>query len=54
MIDIYRLADLVRLDTRIEPQHTAQIIPLARFLRPASHYALPPARRERLNEGDEP
>jgi transposase len=53
MVDIYRLADLVRLDTRLEPP-TAQVIPLARYLRPSSQYALPLARRERLNEGDEP
>lgn len=53
MVDVYRLADLVRLDTRLEPP-PAQVIPLARYLRPASQYALPLARRERLNEGDEP
>ncbi len=53
MVDVYRLADLVRLDTRLEPP-TAQVIPLARYLRPSSQYALPLARRERLNEGDEP
>jgi transposase len=53
MVDVYRLADLVRLDTRFEPP-TAQVIPLARYLRPSSQYALPLARRDRLNEGDEP
>jgi transposase len=52
MVDVYRLADLVRLDTRLEPP-PAQVIPLARYLRPSSQYALPLARRERLNEGDE-
>lgn len=52
MVDVYRLADLVRLDTRLEPP-PAKVIPLARFLRPASQYALPLARRERQNEGDE-
>src|SRR6266542_4347146 len=53
MVDVYRLADLVRLDTRLEPP-TAKVIPLARYLRPPTQYALPLARRERPNEGDEP
>jgi transposase len=52
MVDVYRLADLVRLDTRLDPP-AANVIPLARFLRPASQYALPLARRERQNEGDD-
>jgi len=55
MFDVNRLADLVRLDTRLEPP-VAKVIPLARYLRPASQYALPFARGERRNEdeGDEP
>ena len=53
MVDVYRLADMVRLDTRLAAPPTAQVIPLARYLRPASQYALPLARRERLNEGDD-
>ena len=52
MIDVYRLADLVRLDTRLAPVG-ARVIPLARYLRPASQYALPLAPRERPNEGDD-
>jgi transposase len=52
MIDVYRLADLVRLDTQLAPTG-ARVIPLARYLRPASQYALPLARRERPNEGEE-
>ena len=52
MVDVYRLADLVRLDTRLAPP-AAQVIPLARYLRPPSQYALPLARRERLNEGED-
>jgi transposase len=52
MVDVYRLADLVRLDTRLGPP-PAKVIPLARYLRPASQYALPLARRERPNEGDD-
>jgi len=52
MVDVYRLADLVRLDTRLSPP-AAKVIPLARHLRPASQYALPLARRERRNEGED-
>ena len=53
MVDVYRLAEMVRLDTRLAPPPPAQVIPLARYLRPASQYALPLARRERQNEGDD-
>ncbi len=52
MVDVTRLARLVQLDTRLDPP-PAQVIPLARYLRPASQYALPLARCERLNEGDD-
>jgi hypothetical protein len=52
MVDVHRLAAMVRLDARLEPP-SAKVIPLARFLRPASQYALPLARRERPNEGDQ-
>jgi transposase len=52
MIDVYRLERMVRLDVQLEPL-TAKVIPLARFLRPPSQYALPLARSERSNEGDE-
>jgi transposase len=53
MIDVFRLADLARLDVRVEPP-VAKVIPLARYLRPASQYAIPFAHRDRLNEGEEP
>jgi transposase len=54
MADVYRLADLVRLDTRLAPSPAAKVIPLARYLRPSSQYALPLARRERSHdEGDD-
>ena len=53
MVDVYRLERLVRLDTRLDPP-PAKVIPLARFLRPASQYALPLARSERSHEGEEP
>jgi transposase len=52
MVDVHRLAELVRLDTRLSPP-PAQVIPLARYLRPASQYALP-LKTERLTEGEEP
>jgi transposase len=54
MVDVYRLAAMVRLDTHLETPPPAKVIPLARYLRSPSQYALPLARRERLNEGDEP
>jgi hypothetical protein len=53
MVDVKRLADLVRLDVKLEPP-VAKVIPIARYLRPASQYALPLAACERRNEeGDE-
>ena len=52
MVNVGRLADLVRLDTRLAPP-VAKVIPLARYLRPPSQYALPVAGCERSNEGDE-
>ena len=42
MVDVYRLAELVRLDTRLAPP-PAQVIPLARYLRPVEPVR-PPAR----------
>jgi transposase len=53
MVDVKRLADLVRLDTRLEPP-VARVIPIARYLRPSSQYALPFARGERSNEEGDP
>ncbi|MBL0276938.1 MAG: IS21 family transposase [Anaeromyxobacter sp.] len=52
MVDVFRLSDLVRLDTRLAAPPT-NVIPLARFLRPASQYALPLASRERPVEGED-
>jgi hypothetical protein len=56
MLDVYRLERMVKL---AQPQPVAQptvaktdadkVIPLARFLRPASQYALPLASREGLH-----
>jgi transposase len=45
LVDVHRLADLVRLDAR-PADRPAKVIPLARYLRPASQYALALARRE--------
>jgi transposase len=53
MVNVYRLADLVRLNPRVASA-PAKVIPLARYLRPASQYALPLARRERPPQGDHP
>ncbi len=53
MIDVHRLAALVRLDTRLPPP-TAPVLPRARYLRPASQYALPLAAPARRTEGDTP
>jgi hypothetical protein len=53
MVDVYRLATLVRIDAHLAAP-VAKVIPLARYLRPASQYALPLASRERTDEGDEP
>ena len=54
MLDVHRLADLVPARHPPRSPAAAQVIPLARYLRPASQYALPLARRERPNEGDDP
>lgn len=51
LVDVQRLAELVRLDARPAPRPT-RVLPLARYLRPASQYALPLAQRERPPQGD--
>lgn len=51
LVDVRRLAELVRLDARPTKRPT-KVLPLARYLRPASQYALPLARRERPPQGD--
>ena len=53
IVDVYRLATLVRIDAHLAAP-VAKVIPLARYLRPASQYALPLASRERTDEGEEP
>lgn len=51
LVDVRRLAELVRLDAQVRPRPT-KVLPLARHLRPASQYALPLAARARLPKGD--
>jgi hypothetical protein len=53
LVDVHRLADVVRLDPRPTPPVPAVPLP-ARHLRPASQYTLPRARRERPPEGVTP
>jgi len=49
MLSVRRLARLLELATPAPPPPPARVLPLARYLRPATHYALPRPRRE---EGD--
>ena len=54
MHDVHRLQRIIERAAPAPKTELAQVIPLARFLRPASQYALPLASREReLNEGEE-
>lgn len=54
MVDVERLGRMLELATKpaAPPPPAAQVIPLARYLRPPSQYALPLASRERDNEGE--
>lgn len=53
MVDVHRLERMVKLglpkNLAPAPRPAPNVIPLARFLRPASQYALPLASRERLH-----
>ena len=49
MLSVRRLARLLELAAPSPPPPPARVLPLARYLRPAAHYALPRPRRE---EGD--
>jgi hypothetical protein len=54
MTDIRRLQRmLARAAPLPMPATSPQVIPLARYLRPTSQYALPLASRERDNEGED-
>jgi hypothetical protein len=53
MIDIYRLKKL--LETALpgtSPAGPARVIPIARYLRPATQYALPIVHRDKTEKGD--
>ncbi len=53
MLDVHRLRRMLELGQAPPPgAPVARVIPLARFLRPASQYALPLAATERPPEGD--
>ena len=53
MLDVHRLKRMLELGQAPTPAAApARVIPLARFLRPASQYALPLDRFERPSEGD--
>lgn len=54
LVDVRRLAEVVRLDARLAPPPSPAPPPPARHLRPASQYTLPLARRERPPEGVTP
>ena len=41
MIDVKRLGKMIALGRRPEPERIAKVIPIARYLRPPSQYALP-------------
>jgi hypothetical protein len=51
MLSVRRLARLLELALPPTPPPPARVLPLARYLRPPTHYALPPAAAAR-EEGD--
>ena len=52
MLSVHRLARLLALALPPAPPSPARVLPLARYLRPATHYALPPPSAERREQGD--
>jgi transposase len=52
MLSVRRLARLLALALPPASPPPARVLPLARYLRPASHYALSPPAAERREEGD--
>jgi hypothetical protein len=53
MLDVHRLKRMLELGQVSAPTSSpTRVIPLARFLRPASQYALPLGSSERPSEGD--
>jgi len=54
MVDVQRLERMLQLAAAPPPAApVARVIPIARYLRPASQYALPPARSGRRNRGED-
>lgn len=53
MIDVFRLERMLKLAVPPPPAAPARVIPVGRYLRPASDYALPCV-RQALDEGDNP
>jgi transposase len=54
MIDVFRLERMLKLAVApIPPSDPARVIPLGRFLRPATDYALLPCVEQAIREGDE-
>ena len=53
MVDVHRLEQLIKLAVTPAERPDAKVIPLARYLRPASQYALPLASGERPSEGED-
>jgi hypothetical protein len=57
MYDVHRLERMLKLAVPLPPpvakDSTTKVIRLARYLRPASHFALPPASRNADNPGEQ-
>jgi transposase len=51
MLSVRRLARVLELAAPPPPPPTGRVLPLPRYLRPATHYALPPGAAGRLDEG---
>jgi hypothetical protein len=51
MLSVHRLTRLLALAAPPPPLPAARVLPLARYLRPATHYALPRAVAERPDDG---
>jgi hypothetical protein len=51
MLSVRRLARLLELAAPPPPPRPVRVLPLARYLRPATHYALPLGAAERPDEG---
>ena len=52
MLSVHRLARLLELAAPSPPPPPVRVLPLARYLRPATHYALPLPPAERPDQGD--